>query len=307
MVQGAQRGLFSALSVGPASMASKQQPSIPSTDLFLKMIAKIPHVTTYVMSLRFSCSSNRTKRYYQQLAKALLSFGHLPKSFLLIGNFSWTKRHYLRLEKALLSFSHLTKFAFCLSGYDPEQILESDLSHLIQTSLTLPTLRHVELVNVPLELFPNNTPVKHLVIGFDHPTPEFLQTTTHPQLQPPGRRPTILESLDIDDSDTGAMGHESAINRFLACQNLDISRLTRLHISIEEMEPYDGHDTYINQLLELCGASLQVLKFTPSRYSTLMVVKHSNARYQFLSLLANELDETVAFSSSENVPNIKFS
>jgi hypothetical protein len=131
MVQGAQRGLFSALSFGPASMVLKWQPSIPSTDLFLKMITEIPHLTSYVKSLRLSCSLNRTKLHYQQLAKALMSI------------------------------SHLTNFAFCLSRYIPEQILESDLSYLIQTSLTLPTLRHLELVDVPMDLFPYNTALKH--------------------------------------------------------------------------------------------------------------------------------------------------
>jgi len=249
MVQGAQRGLFSALSVGPALLESERQTSICSTDLFLKMITEIPHVTSYVISLRLNCSFNRTKR------------------------------HYRRLEKALLSFSHITKFAFYLSEDNPEKFLESGLSNLFQTSLTLPTLRHVELLNVPIELFPYDTPVKHLVIRFDYPMPEFAQTITHPQSR--GRRPTILESLDIDDSDPEAIGFELVINRFLECQGLDISRLTRLHISLQNMEPQGEHDIYVAQLLELCGDSLQILKFTPSRYSTLMVIKHSNAIRHF--------------------------
>jgi len=180
------------------------------------------------------------------------------------------------ISQALLSISHLTKFALCLSGYNPYQLLESDLIHLIQTSLTLPTLRHVEFVSVPIDLVPYNTAVKHLVIRLNGLTPEFPQTTMHPRPQPPGRKPTILESLNIDGSDLGGMGHDSVIDYIRACQGLDMSRLMRLHFNIEKMEPFGEQDFYINQLLELFGASLQVLKFTPSRYSMLMVIKHSN-------------------------------
>jgi hypothetical protein len=110
--------------------------------------------------------------------------------------------------------------------------------------------------------------------------PEFPQTTMDLRPQPTGR-PTILESLDIDDSDPEAMGYDLVVDHILACQGLDISHLTRLHFSLERMEPFDEQDFYINQLLELCGASLQVLKFTPSRYSTLTVIKHSNAICHF--------------------------
>jgi len=236
MVQGAQRGLFSALSVGPEAW---KQPEFPSMDLFLKMMTEIPHVAPYVKSLRLSCT---------------------------------IKTHDQHPAKALPSFSHLTKFSFRLPWYNSNQMVESDWNFPIQNLLTLPTLRHVEFMDVPIDFFPYNTAVKHLVIRFNNVREQAPQTNIHLQTQPPGR-PTILESLDIENPDPLAMGHDFVIR---ACQRLDISRLTRLHFSIYWVEPYIGHDIYLDQLLELCGSSLQVLKFTSSRYSMFMVIKHFN-------------------------------
>jgi len=239
MVQGAQRVLFSALSITPSSLPSELQPArIPSKDLFSRMMKEIPHVTSYVKSLRLSCGFNHVNG---------------------------------QRGKALPSFPLLTKLAFCLFKCNTKRKAESDLSYLIQSLLTLPTLRHVEFVDVPIDLFPYNTAVKHLVIRLsDHRL--AVPHTEHFQPQPEGRRPTVLESLDIDDSYSN-MGILFTINCVRRCQALDISRLIRLHIGIKRTEPYGEHID-VNKLLKECGASLQVLKFTSSQQSTWMTTKH---------------------------------
>jgi len=232
MVQSAQRGLFSSLSVGQSSLPPKLQPVIPSADLFSKMIKEIPHVASYVKSLRLSFNP-----------------------------------HHVRGQRgrALPSFSHLTKFTFCLFGYDSQIKAGSDLSYLIQSLLTLPTLRHVEFENVPIHFLPYDTAVKHLVIRFNKPRLEGGHTG-YLQPQPAGRKSTVLESLDIDDSDSN-MGILFVVDRVRRCQALDISRLTRLHVTVQRTAARSEH-IHINELLKLCGGSLQVFKFTPSQFST---------------------------------------
>jgi hypothetical protein len=130
----------------------------------------------------------------------------------------------------------------------------------------LPSLQRVEFMDVPIDLFPYNTAAKHLVIRFNRPR---LQAPQNMDLQPQPlrRKPTILESLDIDDGDSHLMGIQFAVECVRGCQALDISRLTRLHISIERKEAC-GEQIHINELLKLCGGSLQVFKFTPSRHGT---------------------------------------
>jgi hypothetical protein len=132
-------------------------------------------------------------------------------------------------------------------------------------------------MDVPIDFFPHNTAVQHFVIRFNNTTQQAEQTTMIHWPQPPGR-PTILESLEINNADPLVIGRDFVIR---ACQAFDISRLTRLHFNMGNVEPYIGHDIYINQLLELCGGSLQVLKLTSSRYGVLMVIKHSNAVCHF--------------------------
>ena len=236
MVQGAQRGLFSSISVAPLSWYSETLPGIITPDDFLVMMKAMPHVASYTKSLHITCSSNHSRSHNAKLAKVLSSFGRL------------------------------TRFSFGLfeTGYisDSERMAESEVMHSVHDLLTLPTLQHVEFMDVPIGLLPYSTTVKHLVIRFTTSIPEYYQTV---HTQPPLSRtkPTVLESLDIDDS---GFGIQFAIERVVECQVVDISRLTRLHIDIEGMEPYGEH-FHINKLLKLCGSSLQVFRFTPSRHS----------------------------------------
>ena len=148
-------------------------------------------------------------------------------------------------------------------GLHPTGIAESGLISAVQNLLTLPTLQHVELIDLPIGLLPYSATVKHLVIRFNDPVLQEYQTI-HFQPHFAGEKPIILESLHLDDSDFGI---QFAIDRVVECGVLDISRLVRLHIDIEGMEPYDEH-LHINELLKLCGNSLQVFKFTPSQHST---------------------------------------
>jgi hypothetical protein len=235
MVQGAQRGLFSSISVAPLTWYSETSPGILAPDDFLVMMKAMPHVASYTKSLHITCSTNRSRSHNTKLAKVLSSFGRLTRfSFGLVG-----------------------------TGYNSEQMAESEVIHSVQDLLTLPTLQHVEFKDVPIGLLPYSTTVKHLVVRFTTSISEYYQTV-HTQPPFPGTKPTVLESLDIDDS---SFGIQFAIDRVVECQVLDISRLTRLHIDIEGMEPYGEH-LHINKFLKLCGSSLQVFKFTPSRHST---------------------------------------
>jgi hypothetical protein len=206
MVQGAQRGLFSAISVAPSvTPDSEPLPGILTPDDFLVMMQAMPHVALYTKSLHITCNRNRSRSHKKKLAKILSSFGRLTR----------------------------LSFGLVETGFNSVQMAESELISSVQLLLTLPTLQHVEFMDVPIGLLPYSTTVKHLVVRFNNLKPEYYQTV---QFQPhlAGRKPTVLESLNIDDS---GFGIQFAINRVVECQVLDISRLTRLHIDIERMEP----------------------------------------------------------------------
>ena len=234
MVQGAQRGLFSAIFVVPSIEHMEPQPGILTQDDLLDMMEAMPHVASYTKYLHITCSRRRSRSHNKKLAMALSSFGRLTK----------------------LSFGLLK------TGLHPTGMAESDLIYSVQNLLTLPTLQHVELIDVPIGLLPYSTTVKHLVIRFNDP---ILQEYKNIRFQPhfAGEKSIILESLHIDDSD---LGIQFAIDRVVECGVLDISRLVRLHIDIKGMEPYDEL-LHINELLKLCGHSLQIFKFTPSQHS----------------------------------------
>ncbi|KIM36058.1 hypothetical protein M413DRAFT_449384 [Hebeloma cylindrosporum] len=231
MVPDAQRGLFSAISV--AQPSEDEQPAIPSTDDFLAFMKIMPHVTSHTKSLHITYSRPRSRRHNNKLAQALSLFGRLT-------SFSF----------GLFKSSLLKRMA------------ESELISSVQNLLLLPTLRYVEFMNVPIGLLPYSTSVKHLLIRFDEIMSGHYQAICF-QPPPAGRKPTVLKSLDMDDS---GLGIKYAIDRIVECQALDLSRLTRLHIDVEEMDPY-GELLPVNNLLRLCGSSLKIFMFSPSRHT----------------------------------------
>jgi hypothetical protein len=73
---------------------------------------------------------------------------------------------------------------------------------------------------------------------------------------------TAIESLDFDHSE---LNIKLGINYVLDSPTLDLSKLKRLQIDIEDMETEDQHE-HISRLLRACS-SIQVLRLIPSRDS----------------------------------------
>jgi len=246
LVPGCQKALFSNLCVGspPAPSGGVIVTNIPTIQQFSKMMEMMPHVAAYTKTLKL------TFDFVEEEVDECL-FAQLA-SFRCLTHFSL----------------HLIK---CSAAYF---LMPFELISSIQTILSLRTLEHLRLVDLPTDILPYDTSIKHLVIHFCDP--EWMVSDTYYALRRflEGAQPfmassrsdeknsTAIESLDFDHSERNI---RLGINYVLDSPTLDLSRLKRLQIDIEGMEIDDQHE-HISRLLQACS-SIQVLRLIPSRES----------------------------------------
>jgi len=244
LVPGCQRALFLNLAVGflgPSERATVT--NIPTIQHFLTMMETIPHIAAYTKNLN-------------------LALGFLEEDL------------EERLVTQLASFPHLTRFSLHLTENPVSYLfISSKVISSIQNVLRLRilrTLEHLQFVNVPAYILPENTSVKSLVVRFyDF---ESDNKSTHRVLARFGAQPRMAlprsdeeSSMAIDLLDLNHNQFSSGVNYALDNPTtLDFSKLKQLQIDIEDIKHF--YERQINQVLQVCS-SIRVLRLVASRYS----------------------------------------
>ena len=244
LVPGCQKALFSNLCVGspPTPSGEVIVTNIPTIQHFLKMMEIMPHIAAYTKTLKLTFDF-----VIDDVDEPLVAH--------------------------LASFRYLTHFSLHLMKCSASYFRMSfELTSSIQKILSLRTLEYLRLVDVPTDILPYDTSIKHLVIHFCDP--EWMVQDTYRALMrfSEGAQPlmassdergsTAIESLDFDHSERNI---RLGIDYVLDTPTLDLSRLKRLQIDIEDMEIGDQHE-HISRLLQACS-SIQVLRLIPARDS----------------------------------------
>ena len=247
LVPGCQKALFPNLCVGafPAQSGRAIVTSIPTIQHFLKLMEMMPHVAAYTKTLKLTFEFDFLEEGLDEHLVAQLAL------FRCLTHFS-------------LHFMESSTFYLLMS---------SELKSSIQNILSLRTLEYLRLIDVPADILPYDTSIKHLVVHFcdfesraqsaHRDVRRFLegsQPTGLPRLD--GKSSTAIESLDFDHSERSIT---LGVNYVLNSPALNLFKLKRLQIDIEDMETVDQHK-HISRLLQACS-SIQVLRFISSRDS----------------------------------------
>jgi hypothetical protein len=155
--------------------------------------------------------------------------------------------------RVLLKFRQLARFLFCLHPLADTFKLRSFLAFTIPAVLCCPTLRHVELMNMP-NILPRNAALKHLVLCSnrfgEHWAPEMAGPIA------------TLEFLALD-AWMDAAGE--FFDYVLMHKRLDLSGIKQLYINAG-FRATILDNAHVNRFLRICGISLRCLKLSiPTR------------------------------------------